>query len=353
MECGVCDGGGVWCESAGLFPRKIFSPGPYWAMRAANPPLADARGRRQSGRFARWPSALPQSGPGDFFAGKNVKFTVASSHGFGSSSAAWSRLAAVAGGAFRAICVPRPPGTGGRQGTRRWRSHLATDCIRHPPPPRLHLRFSSSPQPLPSSPRSSRVAGASSWRKSHPQRALQCQWTTVRNGLAGLPGSQASVSAAASATPMDHGAESNQASQRLSRNRATLPDGGKRRRRGERREGGGDGTADGERSPRRGASAKGACPGGGAFRHAAGRRSPGMRRQPPPLADTEQSERAGAAADWQRCPRRLNPRKLAWPRLRRGGRPTREAARLASAASVRQRRIGRPHCPVSAKKQEF
>ena len=59
-------------------------------------------------------------------------------------------------------------------------------------------------------------------------------------------------------------------------------------------------------------------PGGRTERTGAGRRSPGMRRQPPPLADTERSEQGGAAADRRRCPRRLSPRKTAWPRLREG-----------------------------------
>ncbi|MBR4613194.1 MAG: hypothetical protein IKO40_10825, partial [Kiritimatiellae bacterium] len=49
----------------------------------------------------------------------------------------------MAGGAFRAICAPRPPWTGRRQGT-----HLASDFARHPQPLRLRLRSSSSPQPF-------------------------------------------------------------------------------------------------------------------------------------------------------------------------------------------------------------
>ena len=48
MRCEVC---GVKSEGPGIFTRKNFSPGPYWEMRAPNPPAADARGRRQSGRF--------------------------------------------------------------------------------------------------------------------------------------------------------------------------------------------------------------------------------------------------------------------------------------------------------------
>ncbi len=39
-------------------------------------------------------------------------------------------------------------------------------------------------------------------------------------------------------------------------------------------------------------------PGDRTERTGAGRRSPGMRHQPPPLADTERRERDGAASDW-------------------------------------------------------
>ena len=39
-------------------------------------------------------------------------------------------------------------------------------------------------------------------------------------------------------------------------------------------------------------------PGGRTERTGAGRRSPGVRRQPPPLADTERREQDGAASDW-------------------------------------------------------
>ncbi|MBP5544444.1 MAG: hypothetical protein ILM98_10225, partial [Kiritimatiellae bacterium] len=65
----------------------------------------------------------------------------------------------------------------------------------------------------------------------------------------------------------------------------------------ERSDGGGDGEADGGCRPRRGARPQG-VPGDRTERTGAGRRSPGMRRQPPHLADTERRERDGAASDW-------------------------------------------------------
>ena len=131
-----------------------------------------------------------------------------------------------------------------------------------------------------------------------------------------------------------------------------------------RTEGSGDGEASGatvEATGRRMADAgcgevrvRKGVPGDRTERTGAGRRSPGMRHQPPPLADTERRKRDGAASDLQRCPRRLSPRKnrLAEIEGRRGRQPS-EAARLKSAASVRRRRIGPAHCPMSGKKEGF
>ena len=56
-----------------------------------------------------WPPAPPRSRPSGFLAGKAGKITCDETRSGVASAAARWRLAAVAGGGFRAICVPRRP----------------------------------------------------------------------------------------------------------------------------------------------------------------------------------------------------------------------------------------------------
>ena len=81
--------------------------------------------------------------------------------------------------------------------------------------------------------------------------------------------------------------------------------------------GGGAEAADGERSPRRGA-----FPGARPSRVGAGRRSPGMRRQPLPQADTKRMTTRRGHVAWQRELDVFTRQKNARPRLREGGRTT-------------------------------
>jgi hypothetical protein len=81
--------------------------------------------------------------------------------------------------------------------------------------------------------------------------------------------------------------------------------------------GGGAAAADGKRSPRRGA-----FPGARPSRVGAGRRSPGMRRQPLPQADTKRMTTRRGHVAWQRELDVFTRQKNARARLREGGRPT-------------------------------
>ena len=92
-------------------------------------------------------------------------------------------------------------------------------------------------------------------------------------------------------------------------------------------------------------------------RPAQGRRGTQIARNAPPataasrhLAAADATPKRGFGKGDVACfPRQ----KTAWPRSRRRARPTCEAARLASAASVRHRRIGRAPRPISAKREGF
>ena len=81
--------------------------------------------------------------------------------------------------------------------------------------------------------------------------------------------------------------------------------------------GGGAAAADGERRLRRGA-----FPGARPSRVGAGRRSPGMRRQPLPQADTKRMTTRRGHVAWQRELDVFTRQKNARFRLRKGGRPT-------------------------------
>ena len=274
------------CHCRRLSPKNLLS----W------PTSGNARGQSACGGRLRqtlvWPlrwvgaRALPRSRPSGFFAGKAGGDTFTNPTLRRLVRAARCRLGAVAGGASRAICVPRQSVPSCRRARP---CGLAPRHGLHPP--------SAAPSPPPSlrSLRRLRCPPCGSWARV--QIRPYATWSTPQNEN----------------TPYF------QKARRWMQPPATRYTFGQNGMVEARRKsaGGGAAAADGERSPRRGAR-----PGARPSRVGAGRRSPGMRRQPLPQADTKRMTTRRGHVAWQRELDVFTRQKNARPRLREGGRPT-------------------------------
>ncbi len=274
------------CLCRRLSPKNLLS----W------PTSGNARGQSACGGRLRqtlvWPlrwigaRAFPQSRPSGFFAGKAGGDTFTNPTLRRLVRAARCRLGAGAGGAFRAICVPRQSVPSCRR-ARLAASHLASACIRHPPPRRLRRHFA-------------RFAVSAALRAVVGRR-FKSPFT--RHDIC----------------PPNENTPYFQKARRWMRPPATRNTIGQNGMVEARRKsaGGGAAAADGKRSPRRGA-----FPGARPSRVGAGRRSPGMRRQPLTQTDTKRMTTSRGHVAWKCELDVFTRQKNARPRLREGGRPT-------------------------------